>query len=106
MNYDTVLPERILRRYRRPRFRVPRWIKRSLAIGAFTLSGLALICLLALIKPPTLRERQAHQRDLEIIHQAIYGASPTPPPVRPSPTKAPRATLIKLPDNWNNVCTP
>ena len=95
LNHDTVLPNKILRRYRRRRLRVPHWIKQALAIGAFTLSGLALICSLALIisgKPD--------RRSREIIQKAIYGASPTPPP-------APRATLIKLPDdNWNNVCTP
>jgi hypothetical protein len=96
MNYDTVLPDKILHRYRRRRFQ---WIKRSLAIGAFALTGLALICLLALIKPTTLRQRQETLRNQEIIHQAIYGVSPTPP-------QAPRATLVKLPDNWNNVCTP
>src|SRR4029077_5206674 len=100
MNYDTVLPERILRRYRRPRLRVPHWIKQSLAIGAFTLSSLALICLLALIKPSTLRQQQETLRNQEIIHRAIYGVSTTSP-------QAPRATLVKLPDdNWNNVCTP
>jgi hypothetical protein len=100
LNYDTVLPEKILHRYRRRRLRVPHWIKRSLAIGAFILTGLALICALALIKPPTLRQRQEKLRNQEIIHRAIYGASPTPP-------QAPRATLVKLPDdNWNNVCTP
>jgi hypothetical protein len=92
MSYDTVLPEKILRRYRRRR---SQWIKQSLAIGAFALSSLALICLLALIKPS-----RPDPRDREIIHRAIYGISPTPPP-------APRATLVKLPDdNWNNVCTP
>jgi hypothetical protein len=95
MNYDTVLPERILRRYRRRQFRVPHWIKQGLAIGAFTLSGVALICLLALVLPG---KPDPHGR--EIIQKAIYGISPTPPP-------APRATLVKLPDdNWNNVCTP
>jgi hypothetical protein len=100
MNYDTVLPERIRRRYRRRQFRVPYWIKQSLAIGAFILTGLALICLLALIRPPTLRQQRETLRNREIIHQAIYGISSTPPPV-------PRATLVKLPDaNWNNVCTP
>jgi hypothetical protein len=98
MNYDTVLPEKIVRRYRRRR---SQWIKQTLAIGAFTLSGLALISVLTLIKPPTLRQQQEQLRNREIIHRAIYGASPTPPP------KAPRATLVKLPDdNWNNVCTP
>jgi hypothetical protein len=96
---DTVLPAKILRRYRRRRLRVPHWIKQALAIGAFTLSGLALICLLALIKPPTLNQQRETMRNREIIHQAIYGISPTPP-------QAPRATLVKLPDNWNNVCTP
>jgi hypothetical protein len=100
MNYDTILPEKILHRYRRRRVRVPLLIKQSLAISAFILTGLALICLLALIRPPTLRQRQEKLHDQEIIHQAIYGISPTPPP-------APRATLVKLPDaNWNNVCTP
>jgi hypothetical protein len=97
LNYDTLLPDRILRRYRRPRFQ---WVKRSLAIGAFTLTVLTLICALALIKPPTLRQQQEKLRNREIINRAINGASPTPLPV-------PRATLIKLPDdNWNNVCTP
>jgi hypothetical protein len=99
LNYDTVLPEKIVRRYRRAQFRVPRWIKQTLKIGALTLSGVALICVLALIKPPTMRQRQEHLRDLEMIHKAIYGISPTPP-------QAPRATLVKLPLNWNNVCTP
>jgi hypothetical protein len=95
MNYDTVLPEKILRRYRRRRLRVPHWIKQALAIGAFTLSGLALICLLALIMPRS----KPDPRYREIIYKAISSASPTPP-------QAPRATLVKLPDNWNNVCTP
>jgi hypothetical protein len=93
MNYDTVLPDRILRRYRRRR---SQWIKRSLAIGAFTLGGLALLCGLALIMPRS----KSDPRYREIIHRAINGANPTPTPV-------PRATLVKLPDdNWNNVCTP
>jgi hypothetical protein len=96
MNYDTVLPPEILRRYRRPRVRVPHWIKQTLAIGAFTLGGLALLCVLALIMPRS----KSDPRYREIIHRAINGANPTPTPV-------PRATLVKLPDdNWNNVCTP
>jgi hypothetical protein len=93
MNYDTVLPDRILRRYRRRRFRVPRWIKQSLAIGAFTLSGLALISLLVSLSPskpdPQMRE---------IIRRALAHVGVTPPQVS--------APLPAEDDHWNNVCTP
>jgi hypothetical protein len=78
-SFDTVLPERILRRYRRLRLRVPHWVKRSLAIGAWTLSGVALICVLAFISPRS----EPDPRYRQII-------SPTPP-------HAPRAALVKLP---------
>jgi hypothetical protein len=102
MNYDTILPEKILRRYRRRRFRTPRWIKQSLAIGAFALSGFALICSLALIVPS-----KPDPRLREITQRALAHVGVTPPQISASIGKAPRATLIKLPDdNWNNVCTP
>jgi hypothetical protein len=90
MNYDTVLPERILRRYRRRRFRVPHWIKQTLAIGAFTLTGLALVCSLALIVPG-----KPDPRSREIIRRALAHVGTTPPQV--SASIAPRATLVKNP---------
>jgi hypothetical protein len=92
MNYDTVLPDRILRRYRRPRFQ---WVKRSLAIGAILLGFLAFKCSTWLLSP-----HQPNPLVREISQRALARVSTTAPP-------ALRATLVKLPDdNWNNVCTP
>jgi hypothetical protein len=94
MNYDTILPDKILRRYRRPRFRAEPAI---LGIcGLFlTVTLVAIASWLAVNGPvapnPLVRE---------ISQRALARVSTTPPP-------APRATLVKLPDaNWNNVCTP
>jgi hypothetical protein len=91
MNYDTVLPERILRRYRRRRFRAEPAVVGI--CGLFlTVTLVAIASWLAVSGPvapnPVVRE---------ISQRALARISAT----------APHATLVKLPDdNWNNVCTP
>ena len=107
LNYDTVLPEKIVHRYRRPRFRVPRWIKESLQITAFFLVLFTLIgATVSIVNPQSYATRKAAIETRGLAQRALARIGPTPPPLGALPAQAPRATLVKLPLNWNNVCTP